>query len=210
MSWKIWAAALSLGVAVSAADPGAALASDRKDGTALAPGSDIVDLYAWMDNGAARVYLVLNVYPDATTTAVFDPAVLYVIHTSGRSGLVDASPSPEKNIICRFPTGLPAECWVGNVAYAKGGLNRQVTSADQKLLFQAGLRNDPYWAFDTATVGLSGAVAEARKTVTTRVAGTAGTCIAAATPTNIQKAYNGTSTNPVTTPVDSYKGKNVL
>ena len=49
MSWKMWATALSFGIAANVAGP-TAQASDRRDGTTVTgtPQADIVDLYSWM------------------------------------------------------------------------------------------------------------------------------------------------------------------
>lgn len=206
MSWKMWATALSFGLAVSAAGP-SAQASDRRDGPATsgAAATDIVDLYAWMDSTGKNVFFILTVNPDATNISPFDPNALYVIHTSARSGLTDAAPAADVPIICQIKSTARAECWVGRLSYAKGGLDRTNVSADQKLSFFAGRRNDPYFGYDNTTNGLGGLIASARTTVTgkTRNANGCYQFVAGET-TAARAALTGG------TVVDNYRNRNVL
>jgi len=206
MSWKMWATALSFGIAANVAGP-TAQASDRRDGTTVTgtPQADIVDLYSWMDPTGKNVFFILTVNPDATNISVFDPNVLYVIHTSARSGLNDAAPAADIPIICQVKSTARSECWVGKTTYAKGGIERTNTSADQKLSFYAGRRNDPYFGYDTTTNGLGGMVASIKTTVTGK-ARSANGCyqFAAGEVTSARTALTGG------TVVDSYRNRNVL
>ena len=169
MSWKMWATALSFGIALNVAGP-TAHASDRKDGPATsgAASIDIVDLYSWMDPTGKNVYFILTVNPDATNISVFDPNALYVIHTSARTGLNDTSPAADVPIICTVKpinSTTTVDCWVGKSTYLRGGLNRVVSSPDAKFSFYVGRANDPYFGYDTATNGVGGMVANIKTTL---------------------------------------------
>lgn len=206
MSWKMWATALTFGIAANVAGP-TAHASDRRDGPAATgtTQADIVDLYAWMDPTRKNVYFILTVNPDATNISVFDPNVLYVIHTSARSGLNDTAPAADIPIICQIKSTARSECWVGKVAYAKGGLERTNTSADQKLSFYAGRRNDPYFAYDTTTNGVGGMVTQIKNTLTGKTRNANGCYAFSATEaTNARNALTGGPGG------DSYRNRNVL
>jgi hypothetical protein len=206
MSWKMWATALSFAAVAGAAGP-VAQASDRRDGPATtgSPATDIVDLYAWMDASGKNVNFVLTVNPSATNISVFDPNALYVIHTSARSGLADTSPAADVPIICQIKSTARSECWVGRVAYAKGGLDRINTSADQKLSYFAGRRNDPYFGYDNNTNGLGGMMTSMKTTLTGKTRNANG-CYAfvAAETTSAKNALTGG------TVVDNFRGLNVL
>lgn len=211
MSWKMWATALSFGIALNVAGP-TAHASDRRDGPATtgAASTDIVDLYSWMDPTGKNVYFILTVNPDATNISVFDPNALYVIHTSARSGLNDTSPAADVPIIC---TAKPinattrVECWVGKSTYLAGGLNRVVSTPDQKLSFYVGRANDPYFGYDTATNGVGGMVANIKATVTGKARNAQG-CYAFAA-AEMTGARNALTTGGSAT-TDSYSRRNVL
>lgn len=206
MSWKMWATALSFAAVASAGAP-SAQASDRKDGPATtgSPATDIVDLYAWMDAAGKNVNFVLTLNPNATNISVFDPNALYVIHTSARSGIADTSPAADVPIICQIKSTARSECWVGRLSYAKGGLERINTSADQKLSFFAGRRNDPYFGYDNTTNGLGGLMASMKTTLTGKTRMANGCYqFATAETTSAKAALTGG------TIVDNFKAQNVL
>ena len=72
-----------------------ALAADHMDGPAATadPAADITDLFAWTSTDGARLNLVLDVFPGATSTAKFSNAVQYVFHTTSHSAFGAASPA---------------------------------------------------------------------------------------------------------------------
>src|SRR5688572_12025418 len=81
-----------------------AYAADHRDGPATTadPASDINDVFAWMSADGAKVYLVMTVFPAATSAARFSDKTLYVFHTSSQSAIGMAQTAA--NIICRFDT----------------------------------------------------------------------------------------------------------
>src|SRR5215468_3366564 len=79
-------------MAVMAALAGLAMASpawgaDHRDGPGVRAdiSADINDVFAWMSADAARVYLVMTVFPFAPAEARFADSVQYVFHTSSAS-----------------------------------------------------------------------------------------------------------------------------
>ena len=64
-----------------------AWAADHRDGPGVRAdiAADINDVFAWMSPDAARVYLVMTVFPFATAEARFSDSVQYVFHTSSAS-----------------------------------------------------------------------------------------------------------------------------
>jgi hypothetical protein len=148
MSAKTWA--LALGLAISVSSP-LARAADHKDGPAVSmdPTTDITDIYAWMQADNARVYMIMNVSPAATTASRFSDSALYVLHVSNRVNSADTSYGPEINIICQFDKSTPqqVECWAGRDEYVKGNATVQngITSRTGKLRVFTGLRNDPFF-----------------------------------------------------------------
>src|SRR5690348_10822546 len=78
-------------------------AADHADGPAAtaSPAADITDVYAWMSTDHAKMYLVMDVFPAATSGAKFDTNVLYVFHTTSKAGLTATSGTP-LDIICKF------------------------------------------------------------------------------------------------------------
>jgi len=208
MSWKMWATALSFGIAANVAGP-TAQASDRGDGAAVTGTGkeklDIVDLFAWMDPTGKNVFFILTFNPNAPVGTLFDPNLLYVIHTSARSGLNDAAPAADIPIICRVQSTARAECWVGRSTYAVGGTERVNFSADQKLSFYAGRRNDPYFAYDTPANGVGGMMASIRTTLAGKTRMANG-CYQFST-TERDAARNALTGG---TRVDSYAGRNVM
>jgi hypothetical protein len=175
MSAKTWAVALGLAFSVSAP---LAHAADHKDGPAVTadPATDITDVYAWMQADSSRVFLVMNVFPAATTAARFSDSALYIFHTNNRTNGAD-SYGAEVNIICQFDKGTPqqAECWAGKDEYVKGNAGLQstdsagkpvwngISSRSGKLRVFTGLRNDPFFfnlaGFNDVTNRIKGAYA---------------------------------------------------
>ena len=175
MSAKTWALALGLAFSVSAP---LAHAADHKDGPVVTadPATDITDVYAWMQADSSRVFLVMNVFPAATTAARFSDSALYIFHTNNRTNGADSYGS-EVNIICQFDKGTPqqVECWAGKDEYVKGNASVQstdsagkpvwngISSRSGKLRVFSGLRNDPFFfnlaGYNQVRANVTGAVA---------------------------------------------------
>lgn len=211
MTWKTWAAACSLGAAITAAPPASAF--DRGDGSASStvktdPTSDLVDLYTWMEPTTGnRVYLVMTVFPGASTTERFSTKYAYVFHTNARQVWNDAAPDAEVNIICKFDSTMPTqnfECWAGANEYVKGKVtaNGQSSKSGAMTVF-AGPRNDPFFLNDTALTAAMSSIQTSYGAITTKDA---------AKCANFSTAQN-TSARTALAPTgsaDAFKGKNVL
>jgi len=212
MTWKTWAAALSLGATVTAVPP-AAQAFDRADGSAssavlMEKNIDILDLYSWMEpTSGNRMYFALTVNPQTDRLLDrFSSTNLYVFHTNARQNATDTSPDPEVNIICKFDaiTGTQGfECWAGANEYVKGKVNATgQSSRSGALTVFAGPRNDPFFMNNTGlTAGLM-AIQTAHTAATKDAAGCPN--IAAAGSTTIRAAFSPASS------MDTYRGQNVL
>jgi hypothetical protein len=123
-----------------------AFAADHRDGPATTadPASDINDVFAWMSADGAKVYLVMTVFPAATSAAKFSDKTLYVFHTSSQSAIGMAQTAT--NIICKFDTAQKIQCWAGD-EYLTGDASSVagIASASGKLKVFAGLRDDPFF-----------------------------------------------------------------
>ncbi len=121
-------------------------AADHRDGPAAKadPATDINDVYAWMSADAAQVYLVMTVFPLATTASKFSDKALYVFHTYSQAGIGMAQTGA--NIICKFDTAQKIQCWLGD-EYVTGDASNTagIASASGKVKVFAGLRDDPFF-----------------------------------------------------------------
>ena len=72
-----------------------AKAADHLDGPKASadPTADITDLFAWMSPAAKTLYLIMNVFPQATAASKFSNAVQYVFHDTSRNNFGDAASS---------------------------------------------------------------------------------------------------------------------
>jgi hypothetical protein len=182
---------LRLGVALLAVAAGGARASDHGDGPAATadPAADLTDLYAWMSPDGAKLYLALDVLPNATAASRFSDAVLYTFHLASQASLADASQRRERLLVCRFTSDAPQQvsCWlqgeppavaeyVSGVAGAPDGLR----SASGRMHVFAGLRDDPFF------FNLDGfnAVAKDEKIASTTVGKDAAGCLLFDSPTS--------------------------
>jgi hypothetical protein len=213
MTWKTWAATLSLGAALTMAAAPTAQAFDRTDGSAgsaviMEKNIDILDLYTWMEpTSGNRMYFVMTVNPQTDRTLDrFSSSNLYVFHTSARQNATDPNPDNEVNIICKFDSVAGTqgfECWAGANEYVKGKVNATgQSSRSGALTVFAGPRNDPFFMNNTGlTAGLA-----ALQTAYTAAAKDAAGCpnIAAATSTTVRGAFNPAAS------MDTYRGQNVL
>ena len=141
----------------------AAYAADHIDGPAasLDPAADITDVFAWMSSDASRVYLVMDLTRDASTSSRFSDEVQYVFHTTSAPSY--GAPATEVDIICVFDQAQRIQCWVGDAEYVSGnatGLNG-IASSNGRLRVFAGLRNDPFFfnlaGFNTVRAAVRGA-----------------------------------------------------
>jgi hypothetical protein len=124
-------------------------AADHQDGPAAtaAPETDITDVFAWMSTDHSKMYLVMDVFPAATTAAKFSNNALYVFHTTSKSALTATTGTP-LDIICKFDAAQAIQCWAGSeyVAGATAGApTTGVKSSSGKLTVWAGLRDDPFF-----------------------------------------------------------------
>ena len=140
---------LSLATAVVLLSSAVANAADHQDGPAAtaSPAADITDVFAWMSADHSKMYLVMDVFPAATTAAKFDTNVLYVFHTTSKMKLTDAT-GTGLDIICKFDAAQAVSCWAGSefVTGATAGIAATgIKSSDGKLTVWAGLRDDPFF-----------------------------------------------------------------
>jgi hypothetical protein len=124
-------------------------AADHQDGPAAtaAPETDITDVFAWMSTDHSKMYLVMDVFPAATTAAKFSNNALYVFHTTSKSALTATTGTP-LDIICKFDAAQAIQCWAGSeyVAGATAGApTTGIQSASGKMTVWAGLRDDPFF-----------------------------------------------------------------
>jgi len=125
---------------------GTAQAADHIDSPAATaePTADITDLFAWMDEDAEKLNLVLNVNPFAGEESAFSDAVQYVFHVSSAPGYGEEAINTD--IICSFYAKNRVECWAGD-EYVEGNPTKGegITADNSKLRVYAGLRNDPFF-----------------------------------------------------------------
>ncbi len=187
-------------------------AADHTDGPAAtaAPETDITDLFAWMSADHSKMYLVMDVFPAATTAAKFSNNALYVFHTTSKSALTATTGTP-LDIICKFDAAQAIQCWAGGeyVAGATAGAPTMgISSASGKLTVWAGLRDDPFF------FNLDGF-----KTMVATVKGAAGALLPTADASGCPKVDAATSATLVSQlahgmngapPVDHFAGLDVL
>jgi hypothetical protein len=149
-------------------------AADHLDSptAAMNPMADIGDVYAWMNNDASKVNLVMTVSPADDGTRHFDKSVQYVWHVTSHPGATAAAafekPGTEVNVMCTFTSDTAIQCWVASgtttLDYVKGDPSTSgVTSSDGKLKVFAGRRSDPFYfnlgGFHAAQAIVEGAIA---------------------------------------------------
>jgi hypothetical protein len=137
-----------------------ARAADHLDSPAVKvdPASDITDVYAWVSSDKTKTYLVMDVFPAATSSSKFSNAVQYVFHLTSMDayGEKDATKIKQVNLICTFTADQLASCWVGPAV--TGGISSTtdfvtgqitdktgLTSTMGKFKLWAGLRDDPFF-----------------------------------------------------------------
>lgn len=167
---RSWLVVASLAVAATAR------AADHADGPVATadPAADITDVFAWMSSDAARLYLVMDVFPNAgpgptaaagQAAAKFSDAVQYVFHTASSPAFGQAAAGTE-DVVCTFDGGTPqrVSCWAGG-EYVTGDASSAsgIQSGSGKLRVFAGLRDDPFFfnldGFKAVTSAVHGAAA---------------------------------------------------
>ena len=97
-------------------------AADHTDSVRAAtdPAADIADLYAWMNDDATKLNLVMTL----VSTGQFSDAVDYVFHVnSDDDGPLGPTPQEETTITCTFDSAGAVTCEVGDVRrWRKGTL----------------------------------------------------------------------------------------
>jgi hypothetical protein len=125
-------------------------AADHQDGPAAtaSPAADITDVFAWMSTDHTKMYLVMDLFPAATTAAKFDTNVLYVFHTTSKASILATTGTP-LDIICKFDAAQAISCWAGASEFVSGATATAPTtgikSSSGKLTVWAGLRDDPFF-----------------------------------------------------------------
>ncbi len=153
-------------------------AADHLDAPAVVnnPMADITDVYAWMDESANKVNLVMDISPGDPGTGSaarhFSPSILYVFHVTSVDNFPPTS-GTETKVICKFASDTSAECWVGTADYVKGDPSgiAGVTSASTKVKLFAGRRSDPFFFNFNGFKDAQGAIAAMQGTFTKDAAG---------------------------------------
>lgn len=136
-----------------------ARAADHADGPQASadPTADITDVFAWMSGDGAKVYLAMDVAPNATNMTKFSNTVKYAFHTKSDSSLgkvllMGEMPTDVNTVICTFDVMQKISCWVVDktgktLDYVNGDASAPagVVSADMKVKVFAGPRSDPFF-----------------------------------------------------------------
>jgi hypothetical protein len=147
-----WPVAL-LAVAGVTANGAAVRAADHLDSPAASadPTADITDVYAWMSADDSKLNVILNVYPNAPTTAKFSDTVLYTMHVGSRATFGGPGDAMDTDVRCTFDSTQKVSCWVGDedpaLDYVTGDASGTtgLASADGKIRVFTGLRDDPFF-----------------------------------------------------------------
>ena len=107
--------------------------------------TDITDVFAWMNDDADKLNLVLAVNTSATTETEFSDSAQYVFHIDSQESY-GAEEKTTVQVICTFDSDQVISCWAGSDyvtgdASAAAGLDS--TGGTFKVF--AGLRNDPFF-----------------------------------------------------------------
>lgn len=122
--------------------PSVAHASDHLDTpTVIAdPAADIGDVFAWTSADGRRLNLVMTV-----VGARFSDRVQYAFHVDSgpRVGMTTATTTIE----CTFDAAGAAECWAGDIDFARGDASAPsgLEGQNQRFRVFAGPRDDPFF-----------------------------------------------------------------
>lgn len=127
--------------------PLTSLGADHLDSPAAAAESlaDITDVYAWMNEDADKLNLILNVHHMAPEGVEFSSAVTYVLHVTSME-TYGATEKTESQIICQFYDAQNIECWAeGEYVVGDPSDPEGLLSDGEKLRVFAGRRDDPFF-----------------------------------------------------------------
>lgn len=203
----------------------AAFAADHIDSPTVVedPASDITDLFAWMNDDASSLNLVMDIMPNAGDDATFSTAVQYVFDVYSAATVEDITtlndPSADvvmTTIVCQFYAADGIECWAGDDSanYVVGDPSDTdgITSADEGVRVFAGLRNDPFFmefvGFQSAIDAAIGAATNPDDPLVLDAAGCPDVADAtSALLVNVLQGKDGEGSND---PTDTFAGQNVL
>lgn len=124
-----------------------ALAADHVDGPTAAqdPTADIADLFAWMNDDASKVNLILTLATLEVPSATFSDAVVYAFHVNSSTAYGEAQ--TETLVRCAFYDVDRIECWAGDDVYVEGDPTAEagLADGDGRIRVFAGPRSDPFF-----------------------------------------------------------------
>lgn len=184
-------------------------AADHIDSPAAVaePTADITDLFAWTSEveGAARLNLVLDVHPFASSDTQFPDSVQYVFHVGSTSAYGEAT--TETEVQCQFSSPTAIECWAGEDYVAGDPTDPAgITSDSGAMRVFAGPRNDPFFMEFAGFTNAVGTVVAAAPSLTFDEAG----CPAVDADTSaalVGQLQSGADGAPAS---DTFAGANVL
>lgn len=124
----------------------ASLAADHLDSPAATsdPTADIADVFAWTNEQADKLNLVMTVNPFASESSQFGSAVQYVFHVNSAASY--GAEQTETLVICQFYEVNGFECWAGDEYLSGNPSDRAgITSQSGGLRAYAGLTDDPFF-----------------------------------------------------------------
>lgn len=107
--------------------------------------TDITDYFAWMNDDATKLNLVMNVFPLAGDDAAFSDKAQYVFWVTSQKSY-GATDKTEAKIVCTFAEDQTISCWAGD-DYVTGDASATeglMSNAGTFKVF-AGKRNDPFF-----------------------------------------------------------------
>jgi hypothetical protein len=136
--WVLVCAAFALPITSFAADHIDAPAATAE------PSADITDVYAWMNDDADKLNLIMNVFHQAGAEAMFSDAVSYALHVGSAAAYGEEQETMD--IVCQFYAESKIECWAG-AEYVEGDPSdpEGISSDSGKLRVFAGRRDDPFF-----------------------------------------------------------------
>lgn len=140
---RIVGVGLGLALIVPAGAIAPARAADHIDGSqVMSPdvSADITDTFAWMNDDASKVNLIMNVNHNATTASRFNSAVQYVFHVGAHAAFAPFATGTDKVVLCTFAPNGRGQCWLGGTT--GGAFDAHVGEIDSVTGDEAGVAND--------------------------------------------------------------------
>ncbi len=106
--------------------------------------ADIQSVYAWMNQDATSVNLVMTVSPFDDNTMPFRDGFQYVFHVAAHAAM-SSQPSNETRVICQFIKITDVECWVGKAYLRVNPTVLSVRDGTAGIRVYAGRRADPFF-----------------------------------------------------------------